>query len=92
MAGVPRGLSGIPPGRWSRFGLGGAPPYHALHACTHTDILNSHDYIHESKLRMEILLGMLASAKEEVPSFLAVILEGRQGKTACGDALPSYLK
>jgi hypothetical protein len=36
---------------------------------------------------MEILLGMLASAKEEVLSFLAVILEGRQGKTVCGDAL-----
>jgi hypothetical protein len=63
-----------------------------LFMLAHTDILNSHDYIHESKLRMEILLGMLASAKEEVPSSLAVILEGRQGKTACGDALPSYLK
>jgi hypothetical protein len=58
-----------------------------LFMLAHTDILNSHDYIHESNLRMEILLGMLASAKEEAPSFLAVILEGRQGKTACGDAL-----
>ena len=58
-----------------------------LFMLAHIDILNSHDCIHESKLRMEILLGLLANAKEEAPSFLAVILEGRQEKTACGDAL-----
>ena len=82
MAGVPRGSVGS-----RQEGRADSAHPITLFMLEHADILNSHDYIHESKLRIGILLEILASAKEEAPSFLAVILEGRQGKTACGDAL-----
>jgi hypothetical protein len=58
----------------------------------HTDILNSHYYIHESKLRIGILLGIPASAKEEATSFLAVALGRETREDNVRRRAPSYLK